>query len=327
MNKGVKTVLVTGAAGYIGSVLTRILLLEGFRVVAVDKLLFGGESLLGVFGNPSFTFYHEDIRNNNSIEKIFLAEQIDAVAHLAAIVGDPACRIHEQEATETNLFGSQNLFQLAEKNGVKRFAFSSTCSNYGKMKETDVVTETSTLNPISHYARTKVEFEKYIFSSNGSMCATVLRFATVYGLSPRMRFDLTVNEFTRDLVLGKELEIFGAKFWRPYSHVEDLARSVSLVLSAEEKKVRNEIFNVGDNNENYQKGMILEEIRKVVAGSKIKYVESSEDPRDYRVNFDKIKSTLGFTITKKVSDGIIEIKNAIEKKVIAFPYDKKYSNT
>ena len=268
-----------------------------------------------------------DVRNAAEVEKAL--EGIDAIAHLAAIVGDPACKKYSEEANQTNWNGSVALFEAAEKAGVKRFVFASTCSNYGKMPDPDsFVVETSQLNPVSLYAELKVKFEKYIMEQrkDSNMCSTALRFSTVYGFSPRIRFDLTVNEFTRNATIKGEQEIWGAQFWRPYCHVDDLARSVVLVLESREEKVRANVFNVGTTAENYNKGMIIEEVCKVVPNVQVNYVEMNEDPRDYRVNFDKITNELGFTITKRVPDGVKEIYKLLSTGIVTDSYGQKYRN-
>lgn len=320
-------ILVTGGAGYIGSVLVRQLLEKGYEVRAIDSLKFDGDALYDVMLHPKFEFIKGDIRNSYDVQKALV--EIDGIAHLAAIVGDPACKKFSEEAVETNWDGSMALFEAAEKAGVKRFVFASTCSNYGKMPEPNqFVKEDSELNPVSLYARLKVKFEKYLVEErkDSRMCSTALRFSTVYGFSPRIRFDLTVNEFTRNAIINGEQEIWGAQFWRPYCHVDDLARSIVLVLESDEEKVRANIFNVGSTDENYNKGMIIEEVCKVVPNTKVNYVEMNEDPRDYRVNFDKIKKELGFTITKKVPDGIKEIYTLLSTGIITDPYSQKFRN-
>lgn len=320
-------VLVTGGAGYIGSVLVRQLLAKGYQVRALDNLKFGGDALYDVMLHPSFEFVLGDVRNSGDLEKAL--EGVDAVAHLAAIVGDPACKKFSNEANETNWTGSVALFEAAEAAGVQRFVFASTCSNYGKMPDPDsFVTETSVLNPVSLYAELKVKFEKYLLEErrNSKICSTALRFSTVYGFSPRIRFDLTVNEFTRNAVVHGEQEIWGAQFWRPYCHVDDLARAVVLVFESEESKVRANVFNVGSTEENYNKGMIIEEVCKVVPDVKVNFVESSEDPRDYRVNFDKIKNELGYTITKKVPEGVEEIYTLLKTGIVTDSFSQKFRN-
>ena len=321
-------VLVTGGAGYIGSVLVRQLLGKDYNVRAFDSLKFGGEALYDVMLHPGFEFLKGDIRVAGDVEKAL--EGIDAIAHLAAIVGDPACKKFSEEAHATNWDASVALFNAAEKAGVKRFVFASTCSNYGKMPDPgSFVTEDSALNPISLYAELKVKFEKFLLEENkdSRICSTALRFATVYGFSPRIRFDLTVNEFTRNAVVHGEQEIWGKQFWRPYCHVDDLARSVVLVLESSEEKVRANVFNVGSTEENYNKGMIIEEVCKVVPNVKVIYIDSAEDPRDYRVNFDKIKNEVGFTITKKVPDGIQEVYALLKTGVVTDPFAEKFRNT
>lgn len=320
-------VLVTGGAGYIGSVLVRQLLNKGFAVRVLDSLKFGGEALYDVMLHPNFEFMKGDVCNSKDVKKAL--EDIDAIAHLAAIVGDPACKKFSEEANATNWNGSVDLFDAAEKAGVKRFVFASTCSNYGKMPDPDsFVVETSALNPVSLYAELKVKFEKFLLEErkDSAICSTALRFSTVYGFSPRIRFDLTVNEFTRNATIKGEQEIWGAQFWRPYCHVNDLARSVVLVLETAEEKVRANVFNVGSNEENYNKGMIIEEVCKVVPNVKVHYVEMNEDPRDYRVNFNKITNELGFTITKKVPEGIEEIYRLLKTGIITDSFAQKFRN-
>ena len=321
-----KKVLVTGGAGYIGCVMVRQLLDKGYSVRVIDSLKWGGESLFDLITNNDFELQKGDIRNIEDVRKALI--NVNYVIHLAAIVGDPACSKFSDEAKETNWDGSVNLFEECEKSGIERFVFASTCSNYGKMKDSDnYVNEDSELNPVSLYAELKVKFEDYLLNNKNSsnICSTALRFSTVYGFSPRIRFDLTVNEFTRNMVLENFQEIWGEQFWRPYAHVDDLCRASILVLESEKSKVKSQVFGVGDTNENYQKGMIIREINKLVDGD-IKYVAKDEDPRDYRVDFSKIKNELGFSISKTVPDGIKEIKKIVESGIITDCYSSKFKN-
>ncbi len=322
-----KRVLVTGGAGYIGSVLVRLLLENKYQVRVFDNLMFGGNSLIDLFNNDNFDFYKGDIRNE--VDLMNALAGIDYVVHLAAIVGDPACAKQPELAKSTNYEGSKLIYNVANRLNIKRFIFSSTCSNYGKMEDPNsMVDENSTLSPVSLYAETKVQTEKFLLSQpkTNSCKPVVLRFSTVYGLSQRPRFDLTVNEFTKELALGRELVIFGEQFWRPYCHVVDLARSVMLAIEAPLEKVEFNVFNVGDSSENYQKKMIVDEILKFIPDAKIKYVQKNEDPRDYRVSFEKIKNELGFRITKKVPDGIAQILKVIKEGIILEPDNSQFKN-
>ena len=323
-------VLVTGGAGYVGSGLLRELLSQGYYVTCVDNLSFGGESLLDIWHNENFTFIKCDVNDWDKFNNIFTENNFDSVIHLAAIVGDPACKLHSDLARKTNWDSSKWLLDKCKEVGISKFIFASTCSNYGKMDDPDsYVDEESKLAPVSLYAELKVKFEDYMLNEmikSDNFAPTSLRFSTVYGLSPRMRFDLTVNEFTKDLAMGRELVIFGEQFWRPYCHVKDFSNAFITVLKAPIEKVAYNVFNVGDTSENYTKQMLIDEIKKILPESRIKYVEKNDDPRDYRVNSDKIKKELGFKITMRVSDGIKEINRMIEEGVIKDPENQKYYN-
>ena len=330
MELSVEHVLVTGGAGYVGSGLLRELLSQGYYVTCVDKLMFGGESLLDIWHNDNFTFIKCDVNDWDAFNSILTDNNFDAVIHLAAIVGDPACKLHSDLANKTNWDSSKWLIDKCKEIGISKFLFASTCSNYGKMDDPEsYVDEDSKLAPVSLYAELKVKFEQYMLNEmtkSDDFVPTSLRFSTVYGLSPRMRFDLTVNEFTKDLALGRELVIFGEQFWRPYCHVKDFSNAFITVLKSPTEKVAYNVFNVGDTHENYTKQMLIDEIKKVLPESKIKYVEKNEDPRDYRVNSDKIKRELGFEITMRVSDGIKEVKRMVQEGVIQDPEDQRYYN-
>lgn len=330
MNKDNKTVVVTGGAGYVGSPLVNTLLQNNLNVIVIDKLAYGGESLLGVWHNPNFRFYKIDITHTDDLKIVFENHKIDAIIHLAAIVGDPACAKQPELAKAVNETAAFNILELALANDVERFIFASTCSNYGKMADSSsFINEESPLAPVSLYAELKVKFEKELLNNtprNSFFCPTAFRFATVYGISPRMRFDLTVNEFSKELALGRELEVFGEQFWRPYCHVIDFAKVMLLALNANKVKVSHNVFNVGSTEENYTKQMLVDEVKKILPDARVKFVKKTEDPRDYRVSFQKINQELGFEITKKVPDGIREVISAIKENVFLNPDDSKYKN-
>ncbi len=299
-------------------------------MVVLDNFSYGAESLLNALIYPNFKLLKGCISSADLIRNILEKYEIDTVVHLAAIVGDPACAKHPELAKKVNFDASLQLIDISRERGVHNFLFASTCSNYGRVKNPmDYVNEASPLAPVSLYAELKVQIEKFILqeiNQNGNFFPTVLRFSTAYGLSSRMRFDLTVNEFTKELVLGRELKVFGEQFWRPYCHVIDLSRAMLRVLESDEEKIAYNVFNVGDTAENYQKRMIVEEILKIIPGAQVKYIQKVEDPRDYRVSFDKIQQELGFKISRKVPEGVREIKQILQDKLIMNPDDKKYGN-
>jgi nucleoside-diphosphate-sugar epimerase len=317
-------VLVTGGAGYVGSVVVDELLERGFRVRALDALLHGSvPSLLQSWGNRRFEFVKGDVRDAEARTRAL--EGISAVVHLAAIVGDPACARHPELAREVNLEATKALLTDAEQAGVERFVFASTCSNYGKMNNGDLADETVELKPVSLYAETKVAAEGEVLGRR-KLAPTCLRFATVYGTSPRMRFDLTVNEFTRDLEVLDELVVFGEQFWRPYVHVRDAASAIALVLEAPLDLMAGEVFNVGDTGENYRKLDLVEILRTRFPNGKVDFVHKDEDPRDYRVSFEKFASRTGFRIERSVEDGVDEVLALVRSGLLDDPYHPVYRN-
>ncbi len=321
-------VLVTGGAGYIGSVLVPLLLRSGYRVRVLDNLTYGGASLVPHLPHPSFELLVGDLRERGDIDRAL--DGVAYVVHLAAIVGDPACRNHPELARAVNKTGAEMLCDMAQEAGVSRFVFASTCSNYGRMADPErYVDEASPLNPVSLYAELKVGFEQYLMKCDRqSFVPTCLRFATAYGLSPRPRFDLTVNEFTYVLATGRKLEIYGGQFWRPYCHTTDLARACLAVLRADSGAVRHRAFNVGSTAENYRKLSLAELISEELGdvSDKIVSVQRDEDPRDYRVNFDRIRDELAFVPVRRVVDGVREIVWAIRSKLIRDPEYHWYRN-
>jgi nucleoside-diphosphate-sugar epimerase len=311
-------VLVTGGAGYVGSMAVPALLGLGHEVRVLDQLLWGGESLLGVWSDPRFELHAGDVRDPAAVGRAL--EGVDAVVHLAAIVGDPACAREPALARAVNLDASLALVEAAERAGVARFLFASTCSNYGRMADPEgFVSEASPLAPVSLYAETKVAVERALLERGSPMAVTPLRFATIFGTAPRMRFDLTVNEFTCALVRDRKLTVFGEQFWRPYVHVRDVARALGLVLASERAQVDREVFNVGSTRENYRKQQLVELILPHAPDAVVEYVRRQEDPRDYRVSFAKIEERLGFAATLTVPDGIAEVARLVRLGIAREP--------
>src|SRR5687768_5686444 len=286
--------LVTGGAGYIGMVVVDELLGAGHDVTVLDVLLHDQRERASEIREHGTRLVEGDIRD--PVARAAALEDVEAVVHLAAIVGDPACARQPELAQAVNVDASKALAAEAAEHGVERFIMASTCSNYGRTADPTVpIDERGVLAPVSLYAEQKVAVEQHLLSLDPPPFAlTCLRFATVYGVAPRMRFDLTVNEFTRDLWADRRLEVFGERFWRPYVHVRDAARAVRMVREAGIGPVGQQVFNVGDSAENYRKLDLVREIRRQVDRGEVVFVHRDEDPRDYRVAFDKIERTLGF---------------------------------
>jgi nucleoside-diphosphate-sugar epimerase len=322
-----QNILVTGGAGYVGSMVVQELLALGRDVRVLDSLVHGSvPSMLPSWANPRFTFIRGDVRDPEARRRALAG--IDAVVHLAAIVGDPACSRQPELAREVNYDATIALLDDAEAAGVQRFLFASTCSNYGRLEDADALaTEEFELRPISLYAESKVAAELEVLArSRNGLPSSCLRFATVYGASPRMRFDLTVNEFTREIVLGRELVVFGEQFWRPYVHVRDAARAVCAAIALPDDVVSGEVFNVGDTSENYRKLDIVELLRERMPAANVSFVHRDEDPRDYRVSFEKIRSQLGFEVEHDVGGGIDELRQLLEAGLVPDPDAPAYRN-
>ena len=318
--------LVTGGAGYVGSALVNDLLAAGRKVRVLDCLRSGGEGLLGVWSRPGFEFIRGDV--TVSADRQAALRGVESVVHLAAIVGDPACKQEPDLARAVNLDGTCRLIDEAVAAGVRDFIFVSTCSNYGINDADQLATEDSPLNPVSLYAETKVAVERYLLDrARDEFVPTVLRLATVYGVSPRMRFDLTVNEFARDAALGEKLVIFGERYWRPYVHVRDVAQAIRLALESPAAARRGEVFNVGHTDENYQKLTLSRLLQERVLGLQMEFVKAGPDPRSYRVGFEKIARTLGFQQRFRVPDGLDEVIALVRAGVIGKLDDPRWSNT
>jgi len=311
-----KNILLIGGEGYIGNVLSEKLLSSGYNVTSFDKLLYSNNScVLNHIHHPSYKFIFGDMVKRNELEPVL--ENIDAVVLLAGLVGDPITKKYPSESALINDEGVKNVINICAEKNIDKFIFISTCSNYGLIKDSNLADEEYDLNPLSLYAKSKVNAEKLILSLKGqtNMNPTILRFATAFGLSPRMRFDLTISEFTRELVLGHELLVYDAHTWRPYCHVQDFARLIKMVIEAPKEKVSFEVFNAGGEVNNATKQMIIDAILKIIPNGKVKYDEHGNDPRNYRVSFKKVKDVLLFEPKYTIEDGISELINAINKHV------------
>jgi nucleoside-diphosphate-sugar epimerase len=318
--------LVTGGAGYVGAVVVDELLASGRSVRVLDVILHDQEGVVGELEARGIEVFRGDIRDPQL--RADALRGAEAVVHLAAIVGDPACALDPEQSHEVNVEGTRALLADSRSAGVGRLVFASTCSNYGRMADPAVpIDEDGELAPVSLYAEQKVAMEhEFLSLGPDGPLGTCLRLATVYGVAPRMRFDLTVNEFTRDLWADRELEVFGERFWRPYIHVRDAARAMRTVLEAPDELVAGRVYNAGRSGENYRKLDIVQAIQSEIQSGQVKYVHRDEDPRDYKVSFDRIRSTLGFETLMTVPDGIRELIQALDRGDFPDPFDRAYRN-
>lgn len=318
----IKSILVTGGAGYVGSILLKKLQNYDLKIKVVDSLVFGDDGISSLIKNKKIEFFNVDIRNTENILPIL--QDVDCVIHLAAVVGEPLCKKIPESAKQINEYATKNLVKLCKKQNVKRFIFASTCSNYGSNLQT--VDETAEVQPLSLYSECKVNSEEFILNeAEKDFEVCILRFATAHGLSPRMRFDLLVQEFIRDAIVEKKISIFGADFWRPLIHVNDMADACISVLESNSELISGHIFNVGSDEENYTKKQLSQIIQELLPNTQIDIIETKIDPRNYKVSFKKIKNTLGFQPKKTVKDSISEILKEIESGNLN-PKDSEFSN-
>jgi nucleoside-diphosphate-sugar epimerase len=327
MNSSQKHVVVTGGAGYIGSLLTAQLLQQGYLVTVIDNLLFGGESLLTFLSHPNFHFAKADVTEARSLRDSLPRAwpRPDALFHLAGIVGFPACQaVGKQAAWYYNVGATRNILDQAESLKVDRFIFTSTYSAYAASPDGLPVTEESPLNPQSLYVETKIAAEELLLPQG----ALVFRLATLYGISPRTRFDLVVNQFVLDAFIKRELLIYQRGYSRSFVHVQDVVRGLVMGLEATEEKVRGQVYNLGTDDGNYTKDQIVQLVIKRLPETFIQYKDLTfgGDVRDITVSFDKIRRELGFKAMLTVDDGVREVVNALRLGLIREPQHERYRN-
>ncbi|MBI1357082.1 MAG: NAD-dependent epimerase/dehydratase family protein [Acidobacteria bacterium] len=310
-----RSVAVIGGAGYIGSILCRRLLAAGHSVRVLDRLSFGGAAIEEIRQNPRFTLFEGDFRDIDLLLKA--VRGADAVVHLAALVGDAACALHEKDTVAINYHGVELAARVCKGLGVPRFVFASTCSVYGSADQ--VVSETSALNPVSLYATTKIDAENMLLSRRGSdFHPTVLRIGTAFGWSYRPRFDLVVNLLTAKAHFENQAVIYNGEQWRPFVHIVDISRAFQAVLDAPLRAVSGEIFNVGDDRMNHRLNDVGEALRRIRPSVQV-VEEQRPDARNYRVCFDKISRRLAFQSRVTLVDGMREIEqNLVAGKVSAY---------
>jgi nucleoside-diphosphate-sugar epimerase len=300
-------IVVTGGAGYVGSVIASHLLLNGSSVTVCDTLAGGGEALLGFIGHPRFRLATADVRDERALADAFA--DATAVVHLAAVVGEPACRIDPQHAEAINAGGTRTALAAAEGAGVKRFVMVSTCSNYGVSNPDVLADEDAPLRPLGIYAASKVAAEQAALGHAGRLETCVLRFGTICGLSAKMRFDLLINEMARAAVLDDPIAIFTPDAWRPFLHIRDAARATLWALESRTALVAGQVFNVV--GENYQKKQLVDLVRSRFPRARIDVVDAVPDQRDYRVSGDRIRERGGFVATETIAAAFAEVADAV----------------
>ena len=280
-------------------------------------------AVLPFLGEKGYRLVKGDMNDPDILEEA--SKDAEDVILLAGLVGDPITKKYPVESGLINDKGIKHCMDYFSDKKINKLIFISTCSNYGLIKENELADENFDLNPLSLYAKTKVSNEKYLLDKKGNANYTgiVLRFATAFGLSPRMRFDLTVSEFVRDLFFGSELLVFDENTWRPYCHVRDFSRLIERVLNSDDSIVNYEVFNAGGEVNNYTKKMIVETILEYIPDGNVKYSDKGSDPRNYRVSFEKVKKTLGFEPEYTVKDGIMELIDGLRKGIYADSLDDK----
>jgi nucleoside-diphosphate-sugar epimerase len=329
---GINHVVITGGAGYIGSLLTGELLRLGTKVTVIDDLLFGGDSLLAYLAHPNFHFAKANLIEPRALLSSLRSEWVkpDVVVHLAAIVGFPACQaVGRQVAWLYNVEATERVFEQAVSIGVKRLVYSSTYSNYGLSTNGEPVTEDSPLTPQSLYAETKIAAERFLLSQQDSTCTPLIfRLATLYGVSPRTRFDLIINQFVLEAYTRRELLIYQRGYSRSFVHIRDVIRGFILGMLASEGKPPSQIYNLGSEKGNFTKDQIVELIRKQLPETVVTYKDMTfgGDMRDITVSYKKIQNELGFQTQFTLDDGIREVLIAIRSGLISNPHDQHYRN-
>ena len=321
-----------GGAGFLGSLLCGDLLRLGYSVTVVDDLLYGGESLLAYNSHPLFRFFKANVSESRAIRTALNKSWPvpTAVVHLAGIVGFPACQaVGRQVAWRYNVEAAQHVFNQAADLGISRFLFASTYSNYGSSHEDAPATEESPLNPQSLYAETMANVEKFLISQSDSTCSPLIfRMAHLYGLSPRPRFDLIVNQFVWEAYRNRNLLIYQRGYSRSFMHVRDAVRGLIMGLEAKNEKVRGQIFNLGSRAGNLSKDEIAEIILRRLPETTVRYKDLTfgGDMRDFHVSFQKVKEILGFEAQLNVEDGVREVLQAIQTGIIENPNEQRFRN-
>jgi nucleoside-diphosphate-sugar epimerase len=304
-------ILVTGGGGYIGSTLVPHLLDAGHRVTALDRFYFGAQTLDAALQRhgEQLVLKRGDVRQVTA--KDF--EQVDAVVDLAGISNDPSCELDPDLTRAINLEGSVRVATEAQAAGVSRIVFASSCSVYGH-GETQHLQESSPLHPVSLYAKCKAEAEQRIFAlaAKTKMIVTALRFATLFGISGRTRFDVAINVMTKNAYVDRKITVEGGgRQWRPFVHVRDVAACIEKVVGSAPELVGGRVYNVGSDEQNLRILNLAYRVRDQVPGTEIVMAPTDPDLRDYNVSFRRIRDEFGFRPRISIDDGIREVLDGL----------------
>jgi len=315
-----KNILLLGGGGYIGVEVAKYFLKKRFKVSCVDNFIYRHDfSVKKLKKEKNFILYKYDLMDKNNFKKILTG--ITDIVILAGLVGDPITKKYPKNAEKINHRGIKKFINFCKKEKeIKKLVFVSTCSNYGLIKN-KIANENTALNPQSLYAKQKIKIEKYLINQNSkfNFNTFILRFATAFGSSDRPRFDLTVNEFVLMALQKKVIDIYDSETWRPYCHVQDFAKVIHRILIKKTNQKKIKIFNVGSNKNNFRKIDIIRKIKKYIPSLKYKDIQSKNDPRNYIVNFSKIKNKLKIKRFLSLDYGIKEMINSLsETKKIKF---------
>ena len=319
-----KNILVTGGAGYIGIHLVQMLLDDDYNVTILDNFTFGKSSINQIINHPKLTIIEGDVANIKDLVKAVKNNRY--VVALAAIVGDPASSIDAEETLNLNYESSKILTEICNFYEVEKLIFASSCSVYGA-STSGYLKEDSPLNPVSLYARTRIYSENYILDNSKITSPTILRLSTVFGFSPRMRYDLVVNTLLIRALKDKKFSVFGGDQWRPFVHCYDVARAFKLAIESDRKATHKQIFNVGSNDMNFTIDQIGDKVSAKFPHAEYNTVDEDVDKRNYKVSFDKITTKLGFEKKYDIEMGLDEMIEKINEDDSLLDYeDKIYSN-
>ncbi|MFN3171113.1 MAG: NAD-dependent epimerase/dehydratase family protein [Hyphomicrobiales bacterium] len=324
---GRRRILLLGGGGYVGTVVAGHLLASGYAVRCLDPFVYGNDqAITHLLNDPGFDYRRGDMGDEATLDAAL--DRVSDVVILGGLVGDPITKTYPEQSAEINEGAvSRAINRLTTRDTLRRVIFVSTCSNYGLVENEELADEATKLQPLSLYAKAKVAMEQQVLAMKGKTAfeATVLRFATAFGLSPRMRFDLTVSQFARELALGRELVVFDPDTWRPYCHVSDFATLIRRVIEAPTERIDYEVFNAGGNANNSTKRNLVEIIQKSIPDTHVVIQTEGPDPRNYKVDFGKVVNALHFVPDWTVEDGVRQVISAVQSGLFQGS-DEHYGN-